>query len=472
MDADQVSLTVPDVLLVEDDRAFAKIVSILLEGKGYRVTVAHSAAKAISLLESRYFPIILSDLYLEEESGLSLIPYTKIHKRPSFIIFLTGQGSITTTVKAIHEGAFAYLSKPRELEELEAELLSVIERAFKQLKILEQKIEVRVPSISSVSPSIIGKTPALLEIYRLIAKASLSRGNVIILGESGTGKELVAHAIHENSKWSKHPFVTINCSALTETLLESELFGHVKGAFTGALSNKRGLFEEANGGTLFLDEIGDVSPALQVKLLRAVQEGEIRPVGASENKKVDVRIVAATHRELEQQVSEGKFREDLYYRLKVFLIKVPALRDRMEDLPELVKYLISRAPKKDDQAISISEEAMDLLAAYRWPGNIRELENAIARAIAMSNTNILFPEDFPEEISSLKKSKQETVAVEPILSNKKHAPLEKLEHDHIVKVLESVNYNKSKTAEILGIDRGTLYRKALRYSIPLEHTND
>jgi DNA-binding NtrC family response regulator len=449
-------------------------VAQILERHGYRVTQAHSVAEAAALLRARYFPVVVSDLYLGSETGMPLIELTKTGEQPSFLIFLTGQGSIGTTVQAIHQGAFAYLSKPADFEALESTLLPVIHRAVKQIQALTAQTGPRAVEATAQGRVLIGKTQAMIDVFHAVAKASLSRGNVIILGESGSGKELVARAIHENSQWAGKPFVSINCSALTETLLESELFGHVKGSFTGAISHKRGLFEEADGGTLFLDEIGDISPLLQVKLLRAIQEGEIRPVGASENSKVDVRVIAATHRDLGKLVAKRTFREDLFYRLKVFLIHVPPLRDRLEDLPELVQYLLSRAAAKTHRSITrVSEETMAVLSRYDWPGNIRELENAIDRAVAMAHTDILFPEDFPREIASL----ADTEA--PLSSDEGSAQgtaadhsLGSLESAHILRTLQSVAYNKSKAADLLGIDRGTLYRKALKYSIPLERPSE
>jgi transcriptional regulator with PAS, ATPase and Fis domain len=314
--------------------------------------------------------------------------------------------------------------------------------------------------------SMVGTSPAMVKVYRTIAKAALTRENVLIYGESGTGKELVARAIHENSACGKKPFVAVNCCALTETLLESELFGHVRGAFTGATQNKRGLFEEAHEGTLFLDEIGDLSPTLQVKLLRAIQEGEIKPVGATESRKVDVRLVAATHRDLTKAIQENLFREDLFYRLKVVLIEMPPLRERQKDIPDLVNYFLSRYIARTGKPITaISDDAMELLLTYPWPGNIRELENAVSRAATMASSNILYPEDFPSEILHTEEKIPVEHAVSFAAAKTSGESLEELEKRHIANTLEEVNHNKSKAAEILGIDRATLYRKAFKYGI-------
>ena len=319
------------------------------------------------------------------------------------------------------------------------------------------------PAESFAPRTLLGKSPQIVEVYKTLARATMSPSNVLIIGESGTGKELVARGIHDNSPRRSKAFVAVNCGALTESLLESELFGHVKGSFTGAIAKKPGLFEDANGGTVFLDEIGDMPLSIQVKVLRVIQEGEFKPVGSNEMKKCDVRIIAATHRDLEAQVAEGKFREDLYYRLKVVLIELPPLRDRMGDLPELVGSFLARFADKIGKKVShISEEAMELLYHYPWPGNVRELEHAIERAVTMTRTNVLYPEDFPPEIVQYQHAEQAASKEPPPTS------LEDVEREHILRVLEEAGYNKSKAAAILGIDRKTLHRKAQRYKIHLK----
>jgi transcriptional regulator with PAS, ATPase and Fis domain len=290
----------------------------------------------------------------------------------------------------------------------------------------------------------------------------MATSHVLIVGESGTGKEMVARGIHENSFRREKKFVAINCGALSENLLESEIFGHMKGAFTGAIANKKGLFEEADGGTLFLDEIGDMPLPLQVKLLRVLQEGEFKPVGSNETHKADVRVIAATHVNLEEAVKAGTFREDLYYRLKVILIELPALRDRLMDLPDLIEHFLRRFSAATKKNVShLSEESMKLLMNYSWPGNVRELENAIERAVAMTRTTVLYPEDFPSEMAQASLMKQGQGGIQSSDS------LEEVERAHIMKVLEEANFNKSKAAQKLGIDRKTLHRKAERYKIDL-----
>jgi DNA-binding NtrC family response regulator len=456
-----------EVLLVDDDQFSSSLIAKYLNKADFRATLATSAKQAISLLNEKHFPIVVSDIRLGGPDGLTLLPYIKQAEQPCLIIFMTGHGSLNTAVRALSEGAFDYISKSDEFELTELDLKKVMVRALQQLGFIASTEEA-VPSISAPQ-AIIGESPSMVKLYRDIAKTSQSKGNVLILGESGTGKELVAHAIHANGPRSTKPFVTVNCSALTETLLESELFGHVKGAFTGATSNKKGLFEVANEGTIFLDEIGDVSPAMQVKLLRAIQQGEIKPVGSTESRNVDVRIIAATHRNLEAQIENGTFREDLYYRLKVFLITIPALRDRKQDIRDLVKHFLSRLELVNGKRVeSISKEALDLLLSYPWPGNIRELENAIERAAGMASTSILFPEDFPPELFSSQKQKIANAIPTSTRGSSLDEVVQRVEREHIAQTLISTNYNKSKASEILGIDRGTLYRKAMQYGIPLK----
>ncbi len=468
------------VLVVDDEPSTAEFLANLLRAEGYEVAVAHGVPQASKLLLERPFSVVVSDLRLGADEGTALLPVVKQAANPPAILFVTGFGDVDSAVNALHDGAFDYISKPINLGEIEADLKSVVARAIKHHDQADGEGDtVPVPQDNDTRTMVGGSTP-MVKVYRAVAKAAMSRETVLISGESGTGKELVAHAIHEKSQWADKPFVAVNCCALTETLLESELFGHVRGSFTGATQNKRGLFEEATGGTLFLDEVGDVSLALQVKLLRAIQEGEIKPVGSNDTRKVDVRIVAATHRDLVKAVQEGRFREDLYYRLKVILIEMPALRERQRDIPDLIHHFMARYSKRTGKHLTaISDEAMALLLNYSWPGNIRELENAISRAASMASSNVLYPEDFPDEVANrpVAKASHDGAAsgdmptassnfVMPGLQTPEtQQSLEQLERLHIAKVLQSVNYNKSKAADILGIDRVTLYRKVFKYGI-------
>jgi transcriptional regulator with PAS, ATPase and Fis domain len=303
---------------------------------------------------------------------------------------------------------------------------------------------------------IVGRSPAMLEVYKLVARVAISMSTVLVVGESGTGKELVARAIHSHSSRAAGPFVAVNCTALTESLLESELFGHAKGAFTGAVQSKRGLFEEALGGTLFLDEIGDINPKMQAQLLRVLQEGEIRRVGGSEPIDVDVRVVAATNRDLDEEVQRGRFREDLYFRIKVVSIVLPSLRERPEDIPLLVDHFLSKYAQREGRAeAGVADEAMELLRRYSWPGNVRELENVVERALAMSTSGIILPSDLPAEVRGSDSRPAQHTSYSLVNDR---PTLAELEQRYVNLILQQEGGNKKRAAEILGIDRRTLYR--------------
>ena len=445
-----------NLLIVDDDRVTRELLREVFEKEGYTVTLASSGERVREALRAEAFPLVLSDIRMLELDGMSVLAHIKKNKLPSVVILMTGFGTMEGAIGAIQEGAFDYVSKPFDLGELKA----VMARGAAHYTEAQRPQAAMPESQSFPARTLIGKSPRIVEVYKTLARATLSPSNVLIVGESGTGKELVARGIHENSPRRGKPFVAVNCGALTETLLESELFGHVKGAFTGAIGAKTGLFQEAHGGTLFLDEIGDIPLSLQVKLLRVLQEGEIKPVGSAESHHVDVRVIAATHRDLEAAVAKELFREDLYYRLKVILIDLPPLRSRMEDLPALVDHFLARYAQRIHKPVShISEEAMRMLMAYHWPGNVRELEHAIERAVTMTRTTVLYPEDFPPEIRAIEKSSSPAIPTNS---------LEELEKAHILKVLEENQFNKSKAASVLGIDRKTLHRKAQRYGIRME----
>jgi two-component system response regulator AtoC len=444
------------ILVVDDDPVTLDLLHEVLEQEGFEVKLAQDGAAALKLLDQESF-LVLSDIRMAGLDGLELLGQVRKRFPSVFTILMTGFGNLEGAVRAIQEGAFDYISKPFRIEELKA----LVSRAHKQWKLLSEEGKLPVKSVAAPKRSLIGRSPQILEVYKSLARAALSSSSVLITGESGTGKELVARAVHVNSLRREKKFLAVNCGSLTDSLLESELFGHTKGAFTGAVADKKGLLEEADGGTLFLDEIGDVSPSLQVKLLRVLQEGEFKPVGSNETKHADLRIVAATHRNLEEMCRAGKFRDDLYYRLKVIEIPLPPLRERPEDLPDLVSHFVAMYADANGKAIShVSPEAMEKICAHAWPGNVRELENAIERAVAMSSSSILFPEDF----AGLGEG-----AAKPALSDEeKKNSLGEMEKDHILRVLRDVAYNKSKASAVLGIDRATLYRKAQRYGIELK----
>ncbi len=462
------------VLVVDDDDVSRRLLKEVLEKEKYSVRVAESGEEALQILQKESFPIILSDIRMLETDGMTVLRVAKRAQHQAAVILMTGFGSMEGAVEAIQEGAFDYVSKPFKMDELKAVILRAVKHweSLRTLRVHDAPLQLNLST-----KSLIGKSPRIVEVYKVLARASMSSSTVLITGESGTGKELVARAIHNNSQRRAQKFVAVNCGAIVETLLESELFGHLRGAFTGAVSDKRGLFEEAEGGTLFLDEIGDIPASLQIKLLRVVQENEIKPVGSTKTGKVNVRLISATHRDLEQLVRIGKFREDLYYRLKVISIELPPLRNRMEDLPDLVDHFLASYSKKSKRKIShVSDEAMTLLRNYSWPGNIRELEHSIERAVAMTGTSVLFAEDFPPEIqkgsSSLGPGSgiglSSSLGVSSgFLAGSPLTSLEEIEKNHIARVLVEVHFNKSKASEILGIDRATLYRKAQKYGIDL-----
>jgi DNA-binding NtrC family response regulator len=379
---------------------------------------------------------------------------------------MTAFGSIETAVEAIHEGAFDFISKPMNL----AELKNTVSKALAQ-RSLQRRADKSVqkddePSQQPLS-KIIGKTPAMLEVYKTVARVAPTKSTVLILGESGTGKEMIARAIHEHSPRANRPFVAVDCGALTETILESELFGHVRGAFTGALADKKGVFEEAQGGTCFLDEIGGISPNLQARLLRVLQEHEVRRVGGKDWIPVDVRVVAATNYDLAAAVKHGEFRQDLYYRLNVVAIRLPPLRERTDDIPLLAQHFLKYYSEENDKTIStISDKAMELLCSYSWPGNIRELENAVEQAVALSYQPVLMPEDLPRDV------REQGAAQIPLAGFQdgqflfSDTPnLEEVKKRYVLHVLKQTQGNVSATARVLNVDRRSLYRMLARYKI-------
>jgi DNA-binding NtrC family response regulator len=373
---------------------------------------------------------------------------------------ITGYGSIENAVEAMKQGAYDYITKPI----IDNEIRLVLQRLIKQQQLIEENIKLK-EQISAVQREkfldIVGKDEKMQKIYTLIEAIACTRSTVLIHGESGTGKHLIAHAIHDFNEMERgKPFVEVSCGALTETLLESELFGHVKGAFTGAIKDKVGRFELADGGTIFLDEIDAFSPALQVKLLRVLQEGEFERVGESDTRKVDVRVVAASNQDLQKLIVEGKFRKDLYYRLNIINIDIPPLRDRKVDIPLLINdFLVKHAKRVSKKIDGISNKALSMLINYNWPGNIRELENVIERAIILSKGPMITPEDLPDFLNH--KSEVEGEDEPYRLKEAMRSP----EKDLIVRALDSVDWNRNEAAKVLGINRTTLYKKMLKYGL-------
>ena len=450
------------ILVVDDDRASAKLLKDIFSAQGWQVEATTTPQEALHLAAREPFDLLVSDINLEAgQNGIDLLRQMR-DRCP--VILITGFGTLDTTVTASREGAWDIISKPFKVDEIVATVRRALEREPSQTQ------EAVPASLSAQyeSAGLAGRSPAMLELYKEIARVAPSRSTVLLIGESGTGKELVARALHRHSARSNGPFVPVNCGALTETLLEAELFGHVKGSFTGAAADRRGLWEEAEGGTLFLDEIGETSLSLQVKLLRALQEKEIRRVGANKNTPVDARVVAATNRELEEEVAAGRFREDLFYRLSVVTLRVPPLRERRSDIPLLaVRFLRSGAENAGRGPLHFQEETIKVLTAYDWPGNVRELESAVEYAALHSRGADVAPEDLPLKLQATEVRAK--AARSPLAALYDDLPvLEELERRYLLHVLEVVGGNRTRAAEVMGIDRRTLYRMAERFDIKLE----
>ena len=452
------------ILIADDDEVSCQLFAEVLENEGYRVDRAQSGDATLALLDDELHDLLIIDVRMPGMTGLDVTRI--VHKKlPSLpIVVMTAFGSIETAIEAIHEGAFDFISKPMNLEELK----KTVARSLAQRALQDKSRKSGEESKGAEqSGTIIGKSPAMVEVYKTVARAASTRSTVLILGESGTGKELIARAIHQHSPRAGHPFVAVDCGALTETLLESELFGHVRGAFTGAVTDKKGVFEEAEGGTCFLDEIGDISRNMQAKLLRVLQEHEVRRVGGKDWVKVDVRVVAATNQNLGELVRRAAFRQDLYYRLNVVTIHLPPLRERLEDIPVLVRYFLNRYSQESEKSVTaVSDKTMELLCAYSWPGNIRELENTIEQAVALSSQQILTPDDLPVEVRDCADSKsfQNPSQDEQFLFPDTPS-LEEVKKRYVLHVLSRNQGNVSRTAKILNIDRRSLYRMLARYKI-------
>ncbi len=440
------------VLVVDDDSAMRELVQDVMLDRGHRVAIAASGADALKELSQAEFDVVLTDLRMKGMQGLELLTEIKRVYPGTNVILMTAFGSVETAVEAMKHGAYDYLTKPVRSEEL----VPTIERAIREAILRREVSHLRRAVGKEYSfHQIIGKSKAMRDVFDLIQRVADSPTNILISGESGTGKELVAKAIHFNSDRKQAPFVAVNCAAIPETLLESELFGHVRGAFTDAKTDKRGLFEEADKGTLFLDEISELPIMLQAKLLRAIQEKEIRRVGAAKPLSVDVRIIAATNVHLAEEAKAKRFREDLYYRLNVIEIKLPPLRERREDIPLLVDAFLQKCARSAHKpARGMTETALALLVDYAWPGNVRELENVIERAVTLSRADKIGADDLPPAIQGARGERRVIdEAAERTL------PLQDVEKEYILRILEKTGGNKYQAAQILGIDRKTLYRK-------------
>ncbi len=455
----------PAKILVADDDAVAReLLAEALKKEGYDVEAFANGADAIERGKQQRVDVVLTDIRMGTVDGFAVLREFKRFSPDTSIVLLTSFGSLEGAIEAIKQGAYDYLAKPFKKEEIKL----VVQRSLDHCRLVRENARFReeLKGKDEWSP-LVGSSPAMLEVYKLVARVSESRSTVLLQGESGTGKELIARAIHSNGPRRDKPFIPVNCGALPDTLLESEMFGYEKGAFTGAVGTKAGLFEAANGGTLFLDEIGELGPALQVKLLRVMQDQEVRRVGGTGSLKVDVRIIAATNRDLEQFVKEGKFRDDLYYRLNVVRITLPSLADRKEDIPMLAHHFLHKCAAGSPGVVrGLLPETMALLTQYRWPGNVRELANAIERAVSLSHGPLLTPDDLPEAIRNSAAPEEERSA-KGDRDDEACLTLEEVEKRHLVRVLKETKGNKVKAAKILGIDRRTLYRMAERFGLDL-----
>lgn len=445
----------PRILVVDDEESLCEFLSIMLRKDRYEVDVTLSGTKALEMISEKNYDIVITDIQMPESvSGLELLHYINENFTNTLVILMTAFASLESAIDAVNKGAFAYIQKPFRIEELKASLKKAVDHlSLKQENILLKK---QLKSVHTAR-EIIGRSDPMKKIFQMIDRVADSDSTILIRGESGTGKELIAREIHYRSQRTDRSFVSINCGALTETLLESELFGHVKGAFTGASHDKKGLFAEANGGTFFLDEIGETSASTQVKLLRVLQEREFMPVGSTKTQSIDVRIIAATNADLEEMVNLGKFRPDLFYRLSVIPLFMPSLRERKDDIPLLCDHFIKKFC--GDKPIALSKEALTALNNYDWPGNVRELENLVEQAIVLTAGKTIHLEDLPDKIRTPRQDHLGDLK-EPL-----NPTLEELEKAYIYWILSQNEWNKADTAKLLAIDPSTLNRKIQKYGL-------
>jgi DNA-binding NtrC family response regulator len=444
------------VLIIEDDKRLREVLKKILGREGFDVEVMGDGSGGLTKIKQDFFDVALTDLKMPGMDGIEVLKTIKKISPKTYVIIMTAYGTIDSAVEAVKSGAFDYITKPFKTEEI----LILIKKALedknlrKKIKYLTQQAERR-----HKFDNIIGKSKVIQDVFEMIRRVSKTDTTVLITGKTGTGKELVARAIHKSSERADKPFVVVNSSAIPETLLESELFGHVKGAFTGALRDKRGLFQEAHQGTLFLDEIGEIPPSTQVKLLRAIEDETFTPVGGTKGEMVDIRLLAATNHDLQQEVHTGSFRDDLYYRLRVMSIHLPQLKERREDIPLLANHFAKKYNSSLKKEVKrISKEALSLLLDYEWPGNVRELEHTIERAVLICDSEDILPEHLSPEIQF----PEETLIRK---AGEEGRSLEAMEKEYIRMILKKTGGHKSKASSVLGMDRRTLYRKLKNYGI-------
>jgi two-component system response regulator HydG len=445
-----------NLLVIDDERAIREVCREVADSLGFRTVTAESAERAYRILDEQAIDVVLLDLRLPGASGLEALNQIKQRRPDAVVVVVTGYGTVQSAVHAMKNGAYDYVTKPFSLEELKI----LLDRVATHLKLRSENRMLREKVKSKQGfGSIIGRAPEMEKLYRIIAKAAHSTHPVLILGESGTGKEMVARAIHFSGPFREKPFIPVDCGSLVPTLIESELFGYVKGAFTGAMHPKEGLLAIGDGGTVFLDEVGELPTDLQAKLLRAIQEREIRPVGSTKSIPINVRILAATNRDLEQAVSQGSFRRDLYFRLNVLSLRIPTLRERRQDIPLLAGHFLDRLSRGAPQERTLSDEALKAMIAYDWPGNVRELENCLERACAFTTGPMIHLGDLAPAISKL----QINTVVEDTNASGRILPMSELERVTILNAVAQLNGDKLMAARMLGIGKTTLYRKLKEY---------
>ncbi len=438
------------ILVVDDDPEMGRLLADVLQGEGFFVLTLDDSLEASRVLKREEFDILITDLKMKGLKGLDLLEEAKKMAPLTPVIIITAFGTIESAIQAIKMGAHDYITKPFQMDELVLTVRKALENRLLKKEVMRLKKEV---ASRYHFHQLIGKSAAMQTLYDLIERVRDSIHNVLIIGESGTGKELVAKAIHYSGSRKEGPLIAVNCAAIPETLLESELFGYKRGAFTDAKTDKRGIIFEANSGTLFLDEVTEMPPVLQAKMLRVIEERAVRPLGDTRSYPVDVRIISASNRDMKERITQGRFREDLYYRLKVIDIELPPLRERKEDIPLLAQHFMTKSEQERKKVSAISEETMKILLNYSWPGNVRELENVIQRAITLCQNELILPEDLP---SHLVKETDQNIIEKGI---REKYSLDQLEKEYIRRVLIEAGGNKSKAAEMLDLDRKTLYRK-------------